>query len=98
MPFKGGEAPALELHVSSPAFVRDTAYSLIGVVWTDPGASWPEGTSVRVRSLITGLMDEAFLDDHGAFAQDLELQPETDNSLELTLCDGDGNEADRFVV
>ena len=33
--------------------------------------------------------------DHGSFAQDLELQPETVNSLELTVCDGEGHEAIR---
>jgi hypothetical protein len=98
MPFKEGEAPALELHVTSPANVRDTAYSLIGVVRTDADASWLEGCSVRIRSLITGLTDEAFLDDRGCFAQDLELQPETNNSLELTMCDGEGREAARVVV
>jgi hypothetical protein len=43
-------------------------------------------------------MDEAFLDERGGFAQDLELQPETDNALELAVCDGDGREAARVVV
>jgi hypothetical protein len=88
----------VELHVTSPAHVRDAAYCLTGVVRTDADASRLEGVSVRIRSLVTGLMDEAFLDDHGAFAQDLELQPETDNSLELTVCEGDGAEAGRVIV
>ncbi len=88
----------MELHVTSPAHVRDAAYCLTGVVRTDADASRLEGVSVRIRSLVTGLMDEAFLDDHGAFAQDLELQPETDNSLELTVCEGDGAEAGRVIV
>jgi hypothetical protein len=98
MPIKEGETPAPELHVTSPVNVRETAYSLIGEVRTDAGASWLAGSSVRIRSLITGLMDEAFLDDRGCFAQDLELQPETDNSLELTVCDGEGREAAHMVV
>jgi hypothetical protein len=98
MPLKEGEPPALELHVTSPASVQNTAYSLIGVVRTEADASWLAGSSVRIRSLITGLTDEAFLDDRGSFAQDLELQPETDNSLELTVCDGEGREAARVVV
>jgi hypothetical protein len=98
MPFKGNAAPALELHVTSPAHVRDTAYSLIGVVRTDAGVSCLHGSSVYIRSLITGLTDESFLDEGGAFAQDLELQPESDNPLELTVCDGDGVQAARMVV
>ncbi len=98
MPFKEGEPPALELQVTSPANVRDAAYTLIGTVRTEADASWLEGSSVRIRSLITGLTDEAFLDGGGSFAQDLELQPETDNSLELTVCDGVGREAARLVV
>jgi hypothetical protein len=43
-------------------------------------------------------MDEAFLDARGSFAQKLELQPETDNPLELTVCDGDGRDGARVVV
>ena len=33
-----------------------------------------------------------------SFAQQLELQPESDNALELTVCDGDGRDAGRTVV
>ncbi len=80
----------MDLHVTSAAHVREAAYILIGFVQAGAEASCFEGCSVRVRSLITGLMGEAFLDDHGAFTQDLELQPESDNSLELTFYDGDG--------
>jgi hypothetical protein len=93
----GGPAPELELHVTSPANVRETAYQLTGVVRAK-AEGWLEGGSVRVRSLATGLTDEAFLDDRGGFAQDLELQPETDNALELAVCDGEGREAARVVV
>jgi molecular chaperone DnaK len=93
----GGPAPELELHVASPANVRDTAYQLSGRVRAK-AEGWLEGGSVRVRSLATGLTDEAFLDDRGGFAQDLELQPETDNALELAVCDGEGREASRVVV
>ena len=88
----------MELHVASPACVQDAAYTLTGFVRTSAEASRWEGYSVRIRSLVTGLMDEAFLDESGAFRQDLELQPETDNPLELTVCDGDGAEAGRMVV
>jgi len=52
---------------------------------------------VRVRSLATGLSDEAFLDDRGSFAQELELQPETDNALEFAVGDGGGTELARLV-
>ncbi len=95
---KESDAPVLELHVTSPAQVRETAYSLIGEIRTDAAAKRLEGYSLRIRSLLTGLMEEAFLDDHGAFVQDLELEPETDNSLELTVCDGEGAETTRMIV
>jgi molecular chaperone DnaK len=93
----GGATPEFTLHVTSPANVRETAYSLTGVVRTK-AEGWLEGGSVRVRSLATGLTDEAFLDGRGGFAQDVELQPETDNALELAVCDGEGREAGRTVV
>jgi hypothetical protein len=44
------------------------------------------------------LAEEAFFDDHGAFAQDIELQAETDNPLEFTVCDGSGREMARVVA
>jgi hypothetical protein len=88
----------LELQVTSPAVVQDTAYSLVGVVRTDAGPSWLEGSSVCIRSLITGLTNEAFLDEQGAFTQDLELQPDTDNPLELIVRDGEDREAAHLVV
>jgi molecular chaperone DnaK len=99
-------APDLELHVTSPANTRHIAYCLTGVVRAGRRSQTPpsaadlnlEGGSVRVRSLATGLTDEAFLDDHGTFAQELELQPETDNALECTLCDGGGLELARLVL
>jgi hypothetical protein len=53
---------------------------------------------VRIRSLATGMIEEGFLDDRGTFAQEVELQPETDNALEFTVCDGDGREVVRTVV
>jgi hypothetical protein len=43
-------------------------------------------------------VDEAFLDAHGAFAQERELEPETDNLLEWTVCDGYGRECARVVT
>ena len=88
----------MELQVTSPAVVQDPAYSLTGVVRTDAGASWLEGSSVCIRSLTTGLADEVFLDEGGAFAQELELQPEIDNPFEMTVRDDEGCEAARLVV
>ncbi len=93
-------APDLELHLTSPANTRDDKYYLTGVV-RKPSLSAElnlEGGSVRVRSLATGLTDEAFLDDRGSFVQELELQPETDNALECTVCDGGGAELARLVT
>jgi hypothetical protein len=41
------------------------------------------------------LTEETFLDARGCFAQEVELQPEADNALELTVCDGAGREVAR---
>jgi molecular chaperone DnaK len=111
---QGTEGEVLELHVTSPGNTRDPNYQMTGVVRVRSSSSVPcslfpvpcslfpvpylDGASVRVRSLTTGLIEEAFLDERGTFAQDLELQPETDNALELAVCDGEGREAARVVV
>jgi molecular chaperone DnaK len=89
----------LELHWKSPANSRAVRYQAAGTVRI-AGKQDPtlEGGSVRLRSLATALTEEAFLDDHGTFAQDLELQPDTDNTLELTVCDGGGRDLVRVVT
>jgi molecular chaperone DnaK len=93
------DSPVLELHFTSPANTRDTRFQATGVVRLfPPSPGFLEGGSVRIRSLATGLSEEAFLDDRGTFAQELELQPETDNALEFAVCDGDGREAARVVA
>ncbi len=110
----GDEEAELELHVTSPANTHEAPFQLTGVVRVWPSSAVPrsrfpvphssfssaflDGASVRIRSLATGLTDEAFLDERGSFAQDVELQPETDNALELAVCDGEGREAARVVV
>jgi molecular chaperone DnaK len=63
-----------------------------------PPAAFLDGGSVRVRSLATGLVEEAFLDERGTFAQEVELQPEADNALEWTVCDPGGRETARVVT
>jgi molecular chaperone DnaK len=101
----------LELHLTSPANTRDAHHLVTGVVRLcdprssilDPQSSRSsisdlDGASVRIRALATGLTDEAFLDARGTFAQEVELQPETDNALELAVCDGAGREVARVVT
>lgn len=88
----------VELHLTSPLYSCDLMYAAGGVVRLESAKDSLAGCSVRIRSLITGLAEEAFLDEHGAFAQDLELQPETDNPLEFAVCDGVGRELARFVA
>ena len=90
----------IDVHVTSPACTSDPNYPLTGILRVRRSSpdSVLDGGSVRVRSLATGLMDEAFLDEHGSFVQELELQPETDNALELAVCDGEGREAARTVI
>jgi hypothetical protein len=91
------DGKGLELHLTSPANARDAHYLATGAVRiTSPDARSSildpslEGGSVRIRSLATGLTEEAFLDERGTFAQELELEPETDNVLEFAVCDGAG--------
>jgi molecular chaperone DnaK len=90
--------PGIELHLTSPVNTRDVAYTVTGVVRLEAADAALEGGSVRIRSLATGLSEEAFLDERGTFAQDMELQPETDNALELAVCDGVGQERAKVVL
>ncbi len=85
----------LEVHLTSPVNTREMLYQVAGVVRTPHGL---DGGSVRVRSLATGLTDEAFLDERGTFAQEVELQPEIDNPIELAVCDGVGEPMARVVA
>jgi hypothetical protein len=90
--------PGVELHLTSPLHSCDQVYSATGFVRLDSENAALDGGSVRIRSLATGLAEEAFLDKTGAFAQEVELQPETDNPLEFAVCDGVGRELARVVV
>jgi molecular chaperone DnaK len=90
--------PGVELHLTSPVNTRDLSYHATGVVSMKLADGVLEGGSVRIRSLATGLTEEAFLDERGTFAQNLELQKETDNALEIAVCDGVGEELARVVV
>jgi molecular chaperone DnaK len=95
----GLEEPPLELevHVTSPANVSDTAYALAGCVRGPGAAEVRHGGSVRVRTA-EGTAGEAFLEPDGAFAQDVALRPEASNVLGLTLCDNVGQELVSFPV
>jgi molecular chaperone DnaK len=92
-------SPDLQLHVTSSSNTAESTYCLTGAVQkTGPADQNLEGGSVRIRSLATGLTDEAFLDDDGTFAQELELQPATDNAFECTICDGSGLELAHLMI
>ena len=90
--------PGVELHLTHPLRSDDAVYSATGFVRLQSGNAALDGSFVRIRSLITGLAEEAFLDEHGIFTQEVELQPETDNTLEFTVCDGSGREMARVVA
>ncbi len=90
--------PGIGLHLTSPVNTRDLAYQATGVVRLESTEATLEGGSVRIRALATGLTEEAFLDERGTFAHELELQAETDNALEFAVCDGSGQETARVVV
>src|SRR5205823_2476988 len=93
----GLEEPALELevHVTSPVNVQDAAYTLVGCVRGAGAAEVRHGGSVRVHTS-GGADGEAFLEPDGSFAQDAHLTAETNNVLELALCDNVGQELTRF--
>ncbi len=90
--------PGVELHLASLLHSCSRVYRVTGLVRLESADAVLEGSSVRIRSLVTGLTEEAFLDKTGAFAQEVELQPEADNPLEFAVCDGVGREMARVVV
>jgi hypothetical protein len=88
----------LELHLSSAAHTLegtepDRPYRVTGAVGGPGGPDFRQGGSVRVRSFTTGLSSEAFLDAQGAFVLEVELQPETDNTMEVAVLSPGGDEA-----
>jgi molecular chaperone DnaK len=96
----GLEEPSLdlELHLASPVNVRDTANALVGSVRGAGAAEVRHGGCLRVLALASGAQTEAILGQDGGFTHRLELQPETDNLLELTLCDNAGRELIRVPL
>lgn len=90
--------PGLELHLTSPLDTSDLVYPATGFVRLDSASAAWDGGSVRIRSLVSGLAEEAFLDERGAFAGEVELQPEIDNPLEFAVCDDVGRERARVVA
>ncbi len=95
----GLEEPALELeiHITSPATVSDTAHTLIGCVRGPGAAEVRHGGSLRVQTT-DGPAGEAFLEPDGAFAREVALRPDAPNVLGLTLCDNVGQELVSFPV
>jgi hypothetical protein len=98
--------PTLDLLITSPPCTRELVYQATGVVRfrdeqadVSSSSATPnlQGVSVRIRSLATGLVEEAFVDAHGAFAHPIELEAEQDNTLEWSIWDADGRESLRFV-
>jgi molecular chaperone DnaK len=96
----GPEEPSLdlELRISSPVNVRETRYTLVGGVRGAGAAEVRHGGCVRIHALTSGGTAEAFLERDGGFTHALKLQPETDNILELTLCDNSGSELLRLPL
>src|SRR5262249_25055378 len=92
-----GNDSYLELHVTSPANTTENPYALVGIVRGLGVAEVSDGGSVRVHYLGTGMVEEAFLDDRGAFEQSMELQPNTDNVFHLTVCDPAGRDLARVA-
>ncbi len=105
LPARGGE---MQLHLTSAPNTRDALYELTGTIGfvASGGAPAPHadgeaqlgGFSVRVRPLAAGLVEEAFVDERGNFSLVAELEAESDNALELTVCDDAGVELARAVT
>jgi molecular chaperone DnaK len=106
-------AESLELQWTSPANTRDAHYQATGIVRLrgvggspaprgvlsrEDAAGLLEGGSVRLRDRSTGMVEEAFLDNRSTFVQEMELQPGSDNALDVTVCDGSGQELARLAV
>jgi molecular chaperone DnaK len=94
----GPAAHGLEVHVTSSRNVQATAYQLAGVVRPWPAeeprraaGAW-DGASVRIECVATGVVEEAFLDDNGTFEQAVELRPDQENPIRLTVCDPAGHD------
>jgi hypothetical protein len=102
LPLAGGRGQKaddfLDLRLTNSPNAQEIVYPVTGVVRT-PGPSSPgndqqsgmrDGGSVRIQSLATGLVEEAFLDDQGTFEQSVELQANQDSTFHLTVCDATG--------
>src|SRR5690349_2642188 len=96
----------LEIHITSPQNVQETAYRLAGVVKLCAQSTIDnrqstidlQGSSVRVQCAVLGLIEEVFLDEGGCFEQAISLQRDAIQVLELTLCDPAGHDLLRFPV
>jgi molecular chaperone DnaK len=86
----------VELHWTSPVKVRDTRYTLTGILRGPGAAEVRHGGSLRVRCFATGLTEEVFVGRDGTFSVELQLQAEADNALEVTVCDNLGHELTRI--
>ncbi len=86
----------VELHWTSPVNVRETRHTLTGVVRGPGAAEVRHGGSVRVRCFATGLTEETFVGRDGTFRLELQLRAESDNALEVTVCDNLGRELTRI--
>jgi molecular chaperone DnaK len=87
----------VSLQLSSPATTREATYHAAGVARAADEPTM-DGYSVRIRPLASGLLDEAFVSPEGGFDQALELERETDNVIEWTVCDAGGQERARVVT
>lgn len=87
----------LDLHVTSPVHVSDTAYTLVGRVRGPGAAEVRHGGSVRVHRPRAPEV-EAFFEPDGSFAGELELAPEAITALELAIHDNVGHELTRFPL
>jgi molecular chaperone DnaK len=91
-----GDSGEVELHWTSPELADATTYRATGIVRLNAPPTEPlahdliPGGSVRFRSLATGLVEEAFINERGSFHAEIDLNAEADNPLEATLCDGSG--------
>jgi hypothetical protein len=80
----------LELRLRHPVTTQQQDYLLEGRLGGSGAEMFCDGGSLQVQNKLTGLVEEQFLAADGTVVQELTLEPDSDNTFVLALCDGLG--------
>jgi hypothetical protein len=83
----------LEFRLRHPVTTQQQNYLLEGRLSGGGAEMFCAGGSLQVQNKVTGLVEEQFLAADGTVVQTLTLEPDTDNTFMLALCDGLGEVA-----